>query len=216
MSTAVEPRTGSAARLLSLSGALAVVTIVVAVVGVGGDSPTGDDPAAEISRFYDTHEASQMIAAFLLAATAPLFALFGLQLAGRLSRSDGRHELWTGLLRIGGLAAGTGFGVAAFIHVALTQTASDGVTGGAIQAINELDNNSWVAFNGGLGILMLGAAGALLARRAYPVLAWIALACGIALYIPFADFFALLVSGLWIIVTSVLLYLRRDTFGSGA
>ncbi|MDX6541903.1 MAG: hypothetical protein QOI71_3513, partial [Gaiellales bacterium] len=44
---------------------------------------------------------------------------------------------------------------------------------------------------------------ALLARQTSPVLGWIALAAGIALFIPFADFVALIVSGLWIIAVSV-------------
>jgi hypothetical protein len=35
------------------------------------------------------------------------------------------------------------------------------------------------------------------------VLGWIALVAGIALFIPFADFIALIVSGLWIITVSV-------------
>jgi hypothetical protein len=35
------------------------------------------------------------------------------------------------------------------------------------------------------------------------VLGWIALAAGIALFIPFADFVALIISGLWIIAVSV-------------
>jgi hypothetical protein len=56
---------------------------------------------------------------------------------------------------------------------------------------------------------MLGAAGSLLAHRVSPVRAWIALLTGIALFIPFADFIALIVSGLWIITTSIILF-RRD------
>jgi hypothetical protein len=41
-----------------------------------------------------------------------------------------------------------------------------------------------------------------------PVLGWIALAAGIALFIPFADFAGLIVTGLRIIAMSVLLYRR--------
>jgi hypothetical protein len=77
-----------------------------------------------------------------------------------------------------------------------------------LQPLNALDADSWVLFNSGLGVLMLGAGASLLARRAYPVLGWIALLAGILLFIPFADFFALLVSGLWIIVTGVIAFRR--------
>jgi hypothetical protein len=38
----------------------------------------------------------------------------------------------------------------------------------------------------------------------------VALVLGIALFIPFADFIALLASGLWIIVTSAMLFRERS------
>ena len=54
---------------------------------------------------------------------------------------------------------------------------------------------------------MLGAAGWLVGRPGrYSGLGWVALVLGIGAFIPFVDFFALLLSLLWIIVTSVMLY----------
>jgi hypothetical protein len=103
------------------------------------------------------------------------------------------------------------------MHVALVQTANyDGIAGGALQALAGLDENSWVVFNAGLGVMMLGAGASLLASKAHPVLGWIALAAGILLFIPFADFFALIVSGLWLIWTSVVLYRRGPAFAAVA
>src|SRR5437660_1265255 len=52
-----------------------------------------------------------------------------------------------------------------------------------------------------------GAGGSLLARtRLYRWLGWAALGPGIALFIPFVDFVALLLSGVWILVASVTLF----------
>ena len=79
----------------------------------------------------------------------------------------------------------------------------DSVTGGGLQALAGLDQATWVAFNAGLGVLMLGAAGALLAHKASPGARLDRTLAGIALYIPFADFAGLIVSGLWIITVSV-------------
>ena len=94
-------------------------------------------------------------------------------------------------------------------HIALTQTANaSGVSTGALPSLAALDQHSWVAFNSGRGVMMLGAAGTLLASKAHPLLGWIALDTGIALFIPFADFVGLIVSGLWIITTSVQLSRR--------
>jgi hypothetical protein len=70
-----------------------------------------------------------------------------------------------------------------------------------------------VAFNAGLGVLMLGAGASLLASKTNRVLGWIALVAGIALFIPFADFVALIVTGLWLIWTSITLFRRGSAFG---
>jgi uncharacterized BrkB/YihY/UPF0761 family membrane protein len=216
MKMSVEPTAG-AARLLPLSGAAAVALVVVSFAGLGGNTPGSGDSAAKISAYYDSHEVREMIAAFALAASAPLFVIFGVILALSLwQAADGRRPLWQGTLALGSAVAGVGFLIGALIHVALTQTANNsGVSGGALQALAGLDESSWVAFNSGLGVMMLGAAGALLASKAHPVLGWIALVAGVALFIPGADFVALIVSGLWIITTSVRLF-RASGMGSFA
>jgi hypothetical protein len=206
MALPTQPATG-AARILSLSGVAAVVLVVASFAGLGGDTPGGGDAASKISAYYDSREVREMIAAFVLAASAPFFVLFAVTLAESLG-VNGR-TIWHRVLTLGGAVVAGAFLVAALIHVALTQTANDhDVSGGALQALAGLDQSSWMAFNGGLGVLMLGAAGSLLAHRGSPVRAWVALVAGIALFIPGADFVALIVSGLWIIATSIILFQR--------
>jgi hypothetical protein len=214
MGISPEPTT-RAARWLPLSGAAAVVLVVVSFAGLGSDTPGAEDSAAKISAYYNSNEVREMLAAFVLAASAPFFVIFGVWLATSLWPATGASRpIWHSVLGVGGGLAAGGFMVAALIHVALAQTANySGVSGGALQALAGLDENSWVAFNAGLGVMMLGAAGAVLASRAHPVLGWIALVAGIALFIPFADFFALIVSGLWIIWTSIALFRRGRAFG---
>jgi hypothetical protein len=202
-----EPNAG-AARLLSLSGAGAVALVVASFAGLGGDTPGSSDSAAAISAYYDGHEVREMIAAFILAASAPLFVIFGVTLALSLWQAEERRRpLWHSTLALGSVVAGGGFIVAALFHIALTQTANvSGVSTGALQSLAALDEHSWVAINSGLGVMMLGAGGTLLASKAHPVLGWIALAAGVALFVPFADFGGFVVSGLWIIATSVKLF----------
>jgi hypothetical protein len=202
-----QPATGMA-RMLSLSGVAAVGLVLASVAGLSGDTPEGGDTAAKISAYYDSREAREMIAAFVLAASAPFFVLFAATLAESLSMNG--RTIWHRVLTVGGAVAAGTFLVSALIHAALTQTANDhDMAGGALQALAGLDASSWMAFNAGLGVLMIGAAGSLLAQRVSPVQAWVALVAGIALYIPAADFAALIVSGLWIIATSIILF-RRD------
>ena len=81
-----------------------------------------------------------------------------------------------------------------------------------MQALNELDNNFWVAVKPSLGVTLLGAAGAILAGRwGSRWIGWTALILGVALIIPFVDFFALVLSFLWVIIVSILLYRDRNT-----
>ena len=69
-------------------------------------------------------------------------------------------------------------------------------------------------FNSGFGVMMIGAAGCLLPRTGLDRwLGWAALVLGIALFIPFADFIALLATGLWIVVRSVTLYREHGRRG---
>jgi hypothetical protein len=51
---------------------------------------------------------------------------------------------------------------------------------------------------------MLGAAGLLLSAGIMRWLGWIALVLGVAAFIPFADFFALLATLAWIVAVSLL------------
>jgi hypothetical protein len=214
MGTSAEPA-ARAARWLSLTGAAAVVLVVVSFAGLGGDTPGADDSAAAISSYYDSHEVREMLASFVLAASAPFFVIFGMWLAASIWPAGAPGSIWRTVLTVGSGVAGGGFMVAALIHVSLTQTANyDGIAGGALQALAGLDESSWVAFNAGLGVMMLGAAGSVLASKAHRVLGWIALVAGIALYIPFADFAALIVSGLWIIWTSIALFRRGTAFAA--
>jgi hypothetical protein len=53
--------------------------------------------------------------------------------------------------------------------------------------------------------MLLGAAGLLLSAGVLRWLGWIALVLGISPFIPFADFFALLATFLWIVVAGIAL-----------
>ena len=204
----------SARRFLPLGGIVFVVLVVVAFAGLSGDTPGVEDSAATINSFYDSHHTQEILAALVVAAAAPFLVLFGISLSSTLWSSEGgRRSFWQTVLVAGSALAGAGWLVAALIHFTLADAAvQHGMGAGALQALNALDADSWVVFNGGMGVLMLGAGGSLLARTVHPVLGWLALAIGILLFIPYADFFGLILSALWIIVTSVLLFRRGPAF----
>ena len=200
-------------RLLPLSGIAFVVLVVVPVVALGGDHPESDGSAAEVVEAYADDVVQQGIAAFLLAASAPFVVFFASALAARLGLT-GEHQhrpIWERVVLAGSAVTASAAVIAALIHFALADGADQEVSPTALQALNVLDNNVWLPFNSGLGVMMLGAAGLLLTERALPRwMGWTALLLGIALFIPFADFIALIVALVWIITASVMLYLAGE------
>ena len=82
-----------------------------------------------------------------------------------------------------------------------------------MQALNAIEAESWVGFGGGIGIMLLGAAGAMLpAASGVRWLGWIALALGVLMFTP-VGFFAFIGSGLWIALTSVALTMQQRSPG---
>jgi hypothetical protein len=209
MSTTTETR-GAGGGLLALSGVAFVILALVAVVGVGGDTPDNEASAQKVLSFYNDHQDRQIIAAFILAASTPFLAIFGACLAlAAWPAHSGRRRVWPILLAGGAILTAGSFVLGAFVHFALAD-AADKAAASTLQGLNVLDSDTWMVWNSSLGLMMLGAAGSLmLYSRAYRVMAWIALVAGLALFIPFADFAAILVTAIWIIVASIMLYRRE-------
>ena len=193
-------------RWLPLSGLLFVVLVLVAVVGLAGDTPGSDATAAELASFYDEEEVRQAIGAFVWAASIPFLVFFAVCVARRFPDVQ---QVWQQVLVGGSVLTGAIVAILSAAHFAMVDGANNDVSAG-LQALSLIGANGWVAFNAGFGVMMLGAAGCLIPRlRSYRWLGWIALVLGIALFIPFADFIALILTLVWIIVVSVMLF--RDT-----
>ena len=185
-------------KLLPLSGIAFVVSILATVIGIGGSTPDTDASAATVLAYYDAHDTRQILAAFLIAAAVPFLVFFGVSLAG------GVRSFWELVVIVGTGLAATGFLLTALFHFALADAPGNESAPDVAKALAMLDGDFWMAVNAALGVLMLGAAGTMLQRKAR-WLGWPALVIGIALFVPFADFFALLLTGVWITVTSVVL-----------
>jgi hypothetical protein len=209
---AVQPPGATAAdadgrsRYALLGGAVAVLLLVGAVVVIGS-GPESTAAGEEVARTYAGEEVTQALAAFALVAAAPFLLVFALALAG-IGATGVRPSLWERLTVAGGAVVATLLLVAGWIHLALVDVADDAAPE-ALQALNAADATLWLPFNAALGILLLGAAGTLLGRRLLPSwIGWVAVVLGVALFFPYAGFFALLVTLLWIPLVGVLLFTR--------
>ena len=199
-------------RLLPLSGVVFVVVALVAVIGVGGETPDVDAPLSEVASFYQDHVGRQAAAAFLLAVAVPFLVFFAASIAVRLRGAAEDRPAWRYVLLGGATVTATALLVTAAMVFALADGGDNEMSAEALQALHVLSNDTWVAFNAGFGVMMIGAAGCLLPGTLAPRwLGWVALVLGILLFIPFADFFALLLTLIWIIVVSIVLFSRPGT-----
>lgn len=193
-------------KLFQLSGVVFVALVVVAIVGIGGSTPGTGASAEKLASFYSDNALRQGVSTFALAATAPVVLLFGIGLATTLgSRDGGGLSTWGYLLLAGAILVAGAILLTSFVHFALANGGDEEIAPTALQALNSLDGNTWMAFNPAFGMMMLGAAGALLSGAVHRWLGWTALVLGVALFVPFADFFALLGTLVWIAVTSLVL-----------
>lgn len=191
-------------RLFPLSGVAFVGLVILAVVGFGGSTPGSGASGADLAAFYGGGPWRQFTATFLLAASVPFLILFGVSLAGTFSAGRGGRTAWEIVLMAGTvLTAGTVL-IVAFVHLALVDGGDQGISRGGLEALNALDNNTWVAFSAAFGVMMLGAAGLSITQAgAYRWLGRGALVLSTALFVPFADFFALILTAIWIVLVSV-------------
>lgn len=198
-------------RLAPLAGVVFVALTVVAVLGLGGDTPDIDSSPQEVAAFFSTHSGREEGGAFLLAIAIVFFVIFGASLRAALRPPRGRSDGWSSVAFGGVLVAAAGFLVAAAVRLAISEAADKHVPPSAVQALNALDNAVFLAFASGLGIMLLGAAGAMIGMAGkMRGLGWVALIIGVAVFTPLGElgFFA---SGIWIILASFALFFMPRT-----
>ena len=84
-------------------------------------------------------------------------------------------------------------------------------------AINALDNDNFLAFSVPLGIMLFGAAGSVLTGGGLPKwMAWLAILLGITLLHGPVGFFGFCLTGIWIIIASILMYRRAGAAATTA
>ena len=199
-------------KLLPLSGIVFVALVVIPIVlsNVKG-IPGSTAPAAEVASYYDEHQVMEFITSCAIAAAVPFLVLFAIGVAASGASWDERAGVWERMLVGGSILLGAALLVIATVNLALVDGGNNGASPVALEALNLFNGSVWIAFNPGLGVLMLGAAGTFLSRpRTHRWLGWTALPLGVALFVPFVNFVALLLSVLWIVAAGIALSRRPD------
>jgi hypothetical protein len=194
----------------ALTGALFVVLVLVAFIGLGGDTPEGDDSARKVVSYYADNETKEIIAAVVLALSTVPLLFFSATLRDRFRVALSGRSALPGFAFGAGVAAAGGFLAAASLHFALADYATD-VQPAAAQAMNAIDSDFFLPFSTGIAALVLASSLIAIRTKMLPLwLGWVGILLFIVSFTP-VGFVAFGLAGLWIIVVSVLLYLRGET-----
>jgi hypothetical protein len=199
-------------RFAPLTGAIFVVLLVIGFIPLGGNTPDTDASAAKIISFYNDHQTKEILAIVVVSLAALFLAFFAVAIRDYL-RDTGGGEFWPTVALVGAAVGVAGLFVAGGMHFALIDGANLShnrtLSPDAMVAINALDNDNFLAFSVPLGIMMFGAAGAVLQGGAgLPKwMAWVGIVLGITFFSP-VGFFGFGLTGIWIIVASILMYRR--------
>ncbi len=204
-------------RFAPLTGIAFVVLLVIGFGPVGGETPGSDDSASKISAFYHDHQTKEVVAAVIVALAVIFLAMFVVALRDYLRGAGGEGDFWPTVALVGGVVSVAGFCLAITVHAALVDGGHNKLPGDAMIALNAVDNWDFFAFAFPLTIMLFGVAGSILKAGAElpKWLGWVALVIGILFFAGPVGFFAFLLTGIWIIVASVMMY-RRSTAAPAA
>jgi hypothetical protein len=187
-----------------LTGALFVVLIVVAIV-ITGSSPDGDASAQKVISYYADHKNQEIVASLLAVLSIVPLLYFSSLLRERARAALRSDSPLPGLVSGTGVVAAAGIGAAIATNIALVDY-SDNVTPGGAQAMNAISSDMFFAFVVGVGLFILAVSLATLRSRLLPAgFAWTGFVLFVAALTP-AGWIAFLLSGIWIIAASVVLY----------
>jgi hypothetical protein len=195
-------------RFAPLMGIVFVVLLFIAFVVVEGETPDINDSAQKITSFYHDDQGKHIAAVVLVALSTIFLTVFAVSLREFL-RVPGESDFWPTVALVGGAVAVAGLLVAAGIHLALIDGGDKNISPDAMVALNAVDADDFFGFATPLGIMLLGAGCATL-RGGAPLpkwMAWVAIVLFVVFFTP-AGFAAFGLTGIWIIIASVLMYQR--------
>jgi hypothetical protein len=198
-------------QFVPLLGAVFVVLVVAGYLLIG-DTPNHHALGPEIRDYYDS-ETTHQIAAFLVALGAVPLLFFGGYFRAALTRLHPSGRVSANVAVAGAAVASAGLAVQALIHAALAEAAqTTEFSDEALQSLNALDGWSFYPFAIGFSTFLVASGVALVRGRPFfaPFLAWAAVVLGVLGPVPVVGFFAAILSGIWVVIISLMLFARPD------
>jgi hypothetical protein len=201
-------------RWMALTGVVAVVLWLVGVFVIESASPGSDASAFEILEYFDDDSTSIFVGGFLFALGTAFFVWFLGILRAAFLAAEGQPGRLTAVAFAGGVGKavfdmGVIGGSAAG---AIAADEADNLTPQGAQALFFVDDAFFIGAEF-MALVFMAAAGALiLSSRALPVwLGWLALVIALGLLVvPIGWAFLLFGVPLWVLLASVMLFLRAS------
>ncbi len=202
----MDTTTSSWERLAPLAGPLFVVLAVVAFA-LGGETPDTDASASKWVSFYTDNRTREIVASVVLAIAVLFFMWFAGSLRARLRAVEGSPGRLSNTAFGGAVVYAVGLLLLASFNFAAADVVKD-VSPQVTQTLGILSSDGFFPLAAGNGILLLATGVLVLRTRALPSwLGWAAVVLGVLSFTPLG-FFAFLGGLVWIVVVSVLAYLR--------
>mgnify|MGYP001282618944 CR=1 FL=1 len=205
----------TARRWLAVCGIAAAVLFAVGT-GISGGSPQDDASASKVVSYYRDHLTGTRVGALILVIAAVLLVLFAARLRELLRNGQPGGDVFP-IAAFGGavlLAAGSCLDAA--VSFALAQ-AGDNKFAGAAQTLNVVSNNDFFLVIGGIATLLLATGISTVRRPVLPRwLGWAAVVIGIISLGGPAGFIGAVLAILWLLVVSILMFVRTDLLAVGA
>jgi hypothetical protein len=194
-------------RYAPLTG-VAFVVLVIAAIVIGGETPDNDDTRRSIVNFWHDNKDSQEWSSIIGAWATVFFVWFAASVRSVLRRLEESPSRLSAISFGGALIGAVGLLSSLSLSFAAADSVDD-VPGVVTQTLTVLSNGFFFPIAAGYGLFFLATGILALVTRALPAwLGWPAVVIGIVCVTP-AGFFALLVGMIWVVVASIVLYLRE-------
>lgn len=200
---------GRLERLAPLSGVVFFVLIVVSIFVNSGSTPDASSSAAKISAYYLAHRSDIQTGDIIIVISAVFLVWFTASLRSAVWQVEGGAGRLASLILAGGILVAGGVWIMLGLDFAIAdQIKSAHLAPVQVKTLFVLSNDVFFPLLGGFGLLMLASGIGVIRTRALPVaFGWVALLFGLVCFSPIG-FFAILASIIWIVVVSILLYVR--------
>lgn len=194
-------------RLVPLSG-IAFVATMLGVVSIEGEETPEGAGADEVLAHWADQSDTRLVMTTLAALAIVFLVTFTASLRGALRSREHAEASASAVAFGGGLLTAAGIGFSAMVSLSAARAGDEGEAS-VVVPLDHLAQSNWVLVTAGMAVLMLASGSGALMTGALPrILAWSALVLGLALVTP-AGFFGFMLSPLWIIAVSIVLYRRQ-------